>query len=120
MLLLTLIVSNVTAADQAVATACMFLFRSLGAAVGVSLVSLVIDQILGLKLRAALDPKDADQILGELKKSLDIIKRLPPELRVVVRDCYRSGIQSGFIMCSAFLASSALCVVLWRRKNMSD
>ncbi|KAI4167227.1 MAG: hypothetical protein LQ343_007387 [Gyalolechia ehrenbergii] len=117
--LIAILVSNVTAADQAVATASSFLFRSLGAAIGVSLVGLVIDQVLGSKLRAALDPQDADQILGKIKTSLDFIKLLRPELQITVRECYNAGIQSGFVMCSALLVMSAFCVIFWRAKKMS-
>lgn len=117
--MLTIPVSNVSAADQAVATACSFLFRSLGAAVGVSLVGLVIDQVLSMRLRAALDPQDAEQILNKIKSSLDFIKHLRPEIRTVVRDCYSASFQSGFFMCSGFLAASALCVVWWREKKLS-
>ncbi|KAL8938466.1 MAG: hypothetical protein Q9216_003879 [Gyalolechia sp. 2 TL-2023] len=113
------ILSNVTAADQAVATASSFLFRSLGAAIGVSLVGLVIDQVLGVKLRAALDPRDAEHILGELKTSLDFIKVLRPELQTAVRECYGAAVQSGFVMCSGLLAMSAFSVVFWRGKKMA-
>ncbi|KAL8799210.1 MAG: hypothetical protein Q9182_006070 [Xanthomendoza sp. 2 TL-2023] len=113
------IISNVTPADQAVATACSFLFRSLGAAVGVSLVGLVIQQVLSMRLRATLSPDQADQILENLAKTLDTIARLPPDLRIAVEECYRSGIQSAYIMCVALLGVSASSVVWWREKKMS-
>lgn len=112
-------VSNVSAADQAVATACSFLFRSLGAAIGVSLIGLVIDQVLGLQLRAALGPEVAADVQNKIKDGLDFLKDLPPDLRTTIRDCYGSGIQSGFVMCSALLAISALCVIWWREKKIS-
>ncbi|KAL8860980.1 MAG: hypothetical protein Q9178_002493 [Gyalolechia marmorata] len=114
------IISNVSPADQAVATACSFLFRSLGAAVGVSLVGLVIQQVLGMKLRARLDPDQAEQILKKVGRSLDFIKDLPPDLRSVVEGCYSDGIQSGFIMCVALLAVSTLSIIWWREKKMSN
>ncbi|KAL8915348.1 MAG: hypothetical protein Q9171_000218 [Xanthocarpia ochracea] len=114
------IISNVSPADQAVATACSFLFRSLGAAVGVSLVGLVIQQVLGMKLRARLDPDQAERILKKVARSLDFIKDLPPDLRSVVEGCYSDGIQSGFIMCVALLAVSTLSIVWWRGKKMSN
>ncbi|KAI4183107.1 MAG: hypothetical protein LQ346_006409 [Caloplaca aetnensis] len=113
------IISNVSAADQAVATACSFLFRSLGAAIGVSLIGLVIDQVLGLQLRAALGPEVAADVQNKIKDGLDFLKDLPPDLRTTIRDCYGSGIQSGFVMCSALLAISALCVIWWREKKIS-
>ncbi|CAL8576538.1 hypothetical protein XPA_002414 [Xanthoria parietina] len=113
------IISNVSSADQAVATACSFLFRSLGAAVGVSLVGLINQQVLSTKLRARLDPDRADEIVKKVSRSLDFIKDLPPDLRTVVEGCYRDGIQSGFIMCVALLAVGTLSIVWWREKKMS-
>lgn len=112
-------VSNVSAADQAVATACAFLFRSLGAAVGVSLVGTLIQNVLRMRLRASLEPREADQIIGGIAHSLDYIKDLPPALRAVVRDCYSAGIQAGFAMCVALLAISTLSVFWWREKKLS-
>ena len=119
MYLLTLVVSNVSAADQAVATACAFLFRSLGAAMGVSLVGLVIQQVLGIRLHARLDADEADYILKEISNSLEFIKGLRPELRTAVQECYGSSIQSGFIMCVALLSAAALGTIWWREKKMS-
>ncbi|KAL8888344.1 MAG: hypothetical protein Q9215_004220 [Flavoplaca cf. flavocitrina] len=112
------IISNVSAADQAVATACSFLFRSLGAAVGVSLVGLVIQQVLDIKLRARLDPSQAKKILENVSRSLDFIKDLTPAIRTIVEGSYRDGIQSGFIICVAFLAVATLSTVWWREKKM--
>ncbi|KAL8688127.1 MAG: hypothetical protein Q9218_005881 [Villophora microphyllina] len=113
------IISNVSPADQAVATACAFLFRSLGAAVGVSLVGLVIQQVLGMRLRESLDTVDADRIIDRIATSLDFIKELRPEVQATVRECYSEGIQSGFIMCVGLLAVAALSVVWWREKKMA-
>ncbi|KAL8823497.1 MAG: hypothetical protein Q9191_005802 [Dirinaria sp. TL-2023a] len=113
------IISNVSAADQAVATACSFLFRSLGAAVGVSLVGLVIQEVLGIKLRQNFEPQEADRIIAQAARSLEFIKHLPPDVYIVVKDCYRSGIQSGYIMCVGLLAVSAISVTWWRDKKMS-
>ncbi|KAL8754758.1 MAG: hypothetical protein Q9184_005010, partial [Pyrenodesmia sp. 2 TL-2023] len=113
------IISNISAADQAVGTACLFLFRSLGAAIGVSLVGLVLDQVLNLQLRAALDPEVAADVQKKIKDGLDFLKLLPPDLRATIRDCYSSGVQSGFVMCSALLAVSAFCVIWWREKKIS-
>ncbi|KAL8990811.1 MAG: hypothetical protein Q9169_008030, partial [Polycauliona sp. 2 TL-2023] len=113
------IISNVSAADQAVATASSFLFRSLGAAVGVSLVGLVIQQVLGIKLRARLDPEQANQVLENVSRSLNYIKELPLDLRNIVEGCYRDGVQSGFFMCVALLTVAALSTVWWKEKKMS-
>lgn len=113
------IISNVSAADQAVATACSFLFRSLGAAVGVSLVGTLIQNVLRMRLRASLEPQEADQIIAGIAQSLEFIKDLPPSLGAIVRDCYSAGIQAGFAMCVALLAMSSLSVFWWREKKLS-
>ena len=101
------------------ATACAFLFRSLGAAVGVSLVGTLIQNVLRMRLRASLDPQEADRIVEGIAQSLGFIKDLPPSLRAAVRDCYSTGIQAGFAMCVALLACSTLSVFWWREKKLS-
>lgn len=113
------IISNVSAADQAVATACSFLFRSLGAAVGVSLVGTLIQSVLRMRLRASLEPHEADQIIRSFSQGLGFIKDLPPSVRAIVRDCYGAGIQAGFAMCVALLAVATLSVFWWRDKKLS-
>ena len=86
---------------------------------GVSLVGLVIQEVLGIKLRENFEPQEAEAILAQAARSLEFIKDLPPEVFTVVKDCYRSGIQSGFIMCVALLAVSAMSVTWWRDKKMA-
>ena len=112
-------VSNVSAADQAVATACSFLFRSLGAAVGVSLVGNLIQNVLRIRLRAALELQEADQIIRGIAQSLEYIKELPPGTRAIVQDCYSGAIQAGFTMCVAFLGIGILSAFWWREKKLS-
>lgn len=112
-------VSNVSAADQAVATACSFLFRSLGAAVGVSLIGTLIQNVLRIRLRASLEPQEADRIIRGIAQSLEFIKELPPGPRAIVRDCYSAGIQAGFTSCVALLGIATLSVFWWREKKLS-
>lgn len=112
-------VSNVSDADQAVATACSFLFRSLGAAVGVCLVGVLIQNVLQMRLRASLEPEEADRIIAGIAQSFEFIKDLPPVLREAVRNCYAHGIQAGFAMCLAFLAVTTISIFWWREKKLS-
>ena len=113
------VVSNVSPADQAVASACAFLFRSLGAAVGVSLIGVLIQNVLKMQLRDSFPPQEADQIAQGIAQSLDSIQDLPPLIRATVRECYGKGIQTGFAMCLVLLALSTLSVFWWREKKMS-
>ena len=113
------LVSNVSAADQAVATACAFLFRSLGAAVGVSVIGVVIRSVLRMRLHAILEPREADRIVDGIARSLDYVKDLPPPVQATVRDCYSTGIQSGFALCVGLLAVATISVFWWREKKLS-
>ena len=105
--------------DQAVATACSFLFRSLGAAVGVSLIGVLIQNVLRLRLHGSFSPEEANRIAEGVARSLDFIENLPPLVQSIVRDCYGTGIQAGFAMGVALLVLCTLSVLGWREKKLS-
>ncbi|GAD93448.1 MFS multidrug transporter [Paecilomyces variotii No. 5] len=91
------LISNATPDDQAVVTACSYLFRSLGSVIGLSLSSTVIQQLLRERLRYALrNSKDIDRIVEGVRQSLDYIKTLEPGVRQIVRSCYGSSTNIGF------------------------
>lgn len=82
-------VSNSTTEDQAVVTACSYLFRSLGSALGLSLASTVEQQFLRERLRWALHGSaDIDRIVEGVRQSLEFINTLPSSLQVAVRRSY--------------------------------
>ena len=90
-------VSNATPEDQAVVTACSYLFRSLGSVVGLSLSSTVVQQLLRTRLRTGLrGSKDIDRIVEGVRQSLDYIKTLDPAVGRVVRSCYGWATNKGF------------------------
>ncbi|KAL4942045.1 hypothetical protein BDV06DRAFT_170518 [Aspergillus oleicola] len=91
------LISNATPEDQAVVTACSYLFRSLGSVIGLALSSTVVQQGLRDRLREALrDSKDVDAIVDGVRQSLDFIKTLDPVVARTVRDCYGWAINNGF------------------------
>ncbi|PLB45472.1 MFS multidrug transporter [Aspergillus steynii IBT 23096] len=91
------LISNSTPEDQAVVTACSYLFRSLGSVIGLSLSSTVVQQILRNRLRYALrDSKDIDRIVDGVRQSLDFIKTLDPAVGKIVRSCYGWATNKGF------------------------
>ncbi|KAL2040672.1 hypothetical protein N7G274_006651 [Stereocaulon virgatum] len=102
---LVAVIFNVSAADQAVATACAFLFRSLGAAVGVCLVGVLIQNVLRLRLHASLEPEEADRILKGIAQGLEFIEGLPPSLRTT---------------CLVLLVVVTLSVFWWRENKLSN
>ncbi|KAL2822750.1 major facilitator superfamily domain-containing protein [Aspergillus cavernicola] len=91
------LISNATPEDQAVVTACSYLFRSLGSVIGLSLSSTVVQQLLRDRLRFALrDSHDIDRIVDGVRQSLDFIKTLDPAVANTVRGCYGWATNKGF------------------------
>ena len=93
------LIANASTEDQAVATACSYLFRSLGSVIGLSLSATVVQQSLRTQLRDRLrSGKDADQIAKRVRESLEYIKSLDPEIQVTVRHCYGIATRNGFAL----------------------
>ena len=108
------LIANASPEDQAVATACSYLFRSLGSVVGLSLSATVVQQSLRNQLRDRLESgKDADQIMQEVRESLDYIKTLEPGVREIVRQCYGSATRAGFGLMLGIVAFAMLSSCKW-------
>ncbi|KAJ5377008.1 hypothetical protein N7509_013894 [Penicillium cosmopolitanum] len=91
------LISNATIEDQAVVTACSYLFRSLGSVIGLSLSSTIVQQLLRERLALKLkDSKDIDSIVNGVRESLDYIKKLDPDVAQIVRSCYGWSTNKGF------------------------
>lgn len=105
------LIANAAQEDQAVATACSYLFRSLGSVVGVSLTATVVQQSLRNQLQEKLNSgKDAATIVKRVRESLDYLKMLDPETREIVRQCYGHATTAGFgsmVGIVAFAAASS-------------
>jgi len=84
------LISNAAKEDAAVVIACSYLFRSLGSAIGISVASAILQQVLRSQLAAQLGSgQDAREIEGRVRESLDYISQLPPATAEVVRRCYQ-------------------------------
>ena len=93
------LIANAAPEDQAIATACSYLFRSLGSVIGLSLSATVVQQSLRTQLRDRLKSgKDADDIVKRVRESLDYVKSLEPETREIVRQCYGTSTRNGFCL----------------------
>ena len=93
------LIANASTEDQAVATACSYLFRSLGSVIGLSVSATVVQQSLRTQLRDRLrSGKDADQIVKRVRESLEYVKSLDPEIQIIVRDCYGTATRNGFAL----------------------
>ncbi|CAD6593456.1 MAG: hypothetical protein ASARMPREDX12_007212 [Alectoria sarmentosa] len=103
------LIANAAPEDQAIATACSYLFRSLGSVVILSLTASVVQQSLRDQLRERLNSeKDAEEIVKRVRESLDYVKTLKPAVREAVRQCYANSTRNGF----GFILGTACCAML--------
>ncbi|KAL8626303.1 hypothetical protein Q9189_008004 [Teloschistes chrysophthalmus] len=106
------LIANAAQEDQAIATACSYLFRSLGSVVGVSLTAAVVQQSLRKQLQKRLSSSDeAATIVSKVRESLDYLNMLDPATREIVRQCYGHATTAGFglMMTLAFFAAISSC-----------
>jgi hypothetical protein len=114
------LIANADPKDQAIVTACSYLFRSLGSVVGVSLSATVVQQVLRNQLRAHLDDGDAaDKIVERVRQSLDYIKELDPHTRHVVRLCYQKATGAAFSFSMIVVSGAVLSSFFIREKKLS-
>jgi MFS family permease len=90
------LIANADPKDQAVATACSYLFRSLGSVIGLSISATVVQQSLRTQLRARLNGDQADKIVERVRHSLDYINQLDPITQELVRSCYEKATNAAF------------------------
>jgi MFS family permease len=114
------VIANANPKDQAVATACTYLFRSLGSVVGVSMSATIVQQSLRTQLREDLkNGNEADEIVDRVRQSLDYIKTLEPHTRDIIRRCYQKATSASFGFNIVFVGA-ALVASLWiREKKLS-
>lgn len=114
-------ISNADPADQAIATACSYLFRALGSVVGVSLAATVVQQSLRTHLRESLGGDDgrADEIVERVRQSLDYIKELDPEVRTIVRACYQRATSNAFTLTAVIVCGAAISAWFIKEKRLS-
>lgn len=94
---LVALISNAAKEDAAVVIACSYLFRSLGSAIGVSVASAILQQVLRSQLAAQLGSgQEAREIEERVRESLDYISQLPPGTAGVVRRCYQTATMTVF------------------------
>ena len=114
------VIANADPADQAIATACTYLFRSLGSVVGVSLGSTAVQQSLRTQLTATLGSgRKAEEIVERVRQSLDYIQELDPEMRKLVTLCYQKASTAAFGLSTGFVCLALLSSFFMREKKLS-
>lgn len=100
---LVAIIANAAPEDTAVAVACSYLFRSLGTTLGISISTATLQQMLRVNLARELGGADrAREIEEQVRLSLDYIRRLDPDVAIIVRRCYAVATQWAFVPVAAF------------------
>jgi hypothetical protein len=111
------IIANTSPDDQAVATACSYLFRSMGSVFGVAISATAVNQTLRSLLRDQLNGVDADKIADMVRRSLDSIKTLEPAIKEIVVECYAKSTRLGFGM-DVILVFGAAVSALFIKETM--
>jgi hypothetical protein len=112
------IISNAAQEDQAIATACSYLFRSMGSVVGLAVSATAVNQMLRSTLKAELtDSGDAEKIANMVRRSLDSIKTLEPAVRDIVKECYAKSTRFGFEV-EVFIVLGAAISAIFVKETM--
>ena len=116
---LTSIIANASHADQAVATACSYLFRSLGSVFGVSMCATTLNQTLRNALANALHgDKDAAEIAERVRAGLSYFRSLDPHLKHVVQQCYGQATRAALGVSLGLVAGSAVFAWFVRERSL--
>ena len=115
------LISNAAPEDLAVTTACSYLFRSLGSVIGISLSSTVVQQLLrNYLIRDLGSGKEADEIVQRVRKSLDYIRMLDPEVRDAVRRCYGDAVRGAFALMIGIASFAMVSSFFIKEKRLSQ
>ncbi|KAI1489101.1 MFS general substrate transporter [Biscogniauxia mediterranea] len=125
---LVVVVVVAPAADQAVVTACIYMYRQLGTTVGLAVVSLVFRRVLAAGLLRRLggdgdgsdwEGLDVDEVVRRVSESLSYLERLPAGAREVVRAAYGDACRAALLV-SAGLAACAVVAALFIREKRKE
>ncbi|KXT00251.1 hypothetical protein AC578_1201 [Pseudocercospora eumusae] len=118
------LIANASHEDQAVATACSYLFRSLGSTFGVAMSATVANYVLRDDLSSRLPtlglPEDqAAEIAERVKESLAYLKHLDPKIREVVVQCFAKSTNAAFGLQVVLVFAAAVAACGIREKALS-
>ncbi|KAL0577780.1 hypothetical protein V5O48_004208 [Marasmius crinis-equi] len=89
---LVALISNAGKEDQAISTAVSYLFRSLGAVVGISVGATILQDTLRNILRHRLTGHDVNEVVRKVRESLKYLDQLDSDTRTIVKASYESSI----------------------------
>ncbi|KAJ8073999.1 hypothetical protein PM082_012288 [Marasmius tenuissimus] len=113
------LISNAGKEDQAIATAVSYLFRSLGAVVGISVGSTILQDTLRNILRHRLTGHDVNEIVRRVRESLQYLDQLDSETRAVVKTSYESSIHATMWYSVGLAVCTFACSLFIKEKPLS-
>ncbi|KAF9456713.1 MFS general substrate transporter [Collybia nuda] len=113
------LIANAGQADQAIATAVSYLFRSMGSVVGVSIGSTLVQETLRSYLRRRLSGNDVEEIIQHVRESLSYLDELDPATRIIVRSAYEKAIQVTLSFTVAMAACGLVSSIFIKEKALS-
>jgi hypothetical protein len=113
------LIANADPKDQAIATACSYLFRSLGSVIGLSISSTIVQQSLRTHLREKLNGDQADKIVERVRESLEYINQLDPATRELVRSCYQKATNAAFCLTVVLVCGAMVSSFFIKEKKLS-
>ncbi|TBU60299.1 MFS general substrate transporter [Dichomitus squalens] len=118
---LVALIANVGPADQAVATAVSYLFRSLGSVVGLSVGTTLTNDVVRKSLRRRLlgEGHDVEEIIKRVRESLGYLDQLEPAVRAKVVHSYRDGLQAAFWYTATLCAVTTVTAFFVKEKPLS-
>ncbi|KAF8209487.1 member of the major facilitator superfamily [Mycena galopus ATCC 62051] len=115
------LISNAGPADQAMATAVSYLFRSLGSVVGLSVGSTLLQVSLRTSLRKMLTGDvDVDEIVRRVRESLTYIDELDSVTAGIVRLAYADAVRVTMWFSTAMAACALVAAVFIREKAIAS
>ncbi|KAI7343838.1 hypothetical protein D0862_14046 [Hortaea werneckii] len=118
------LISNASREDQAVATACSYLFRSLGSVFGISISATVANQALRKTLAdelpsLGLSEEKALELAEKVRQSLETVRDLEPRVRQIVIGAYSKSTDAAFGLQIGLVLGAAISAWFIREKALS-
>ncbi|KAF1831847.1 multidrug resistance protein fnx1 [Decorospora gaudefroyi] len=115
------LIANASHSDQAVVTACSYLFRSLGSIFGISMSATAFNQTLRKSLQHALQgEKDAAEIAERVRAGLAYYRGLDPVMKGIVKECYGKATRAALGVGIGLAAGSAFFAWFIQEKSLEE
>ncbi|RDB17436.1 Vacuolar membrane amino acid uptake transporter fnx2 [Hypsizygus marmoreus] len=114
------LIANAGQADQAIATAVSYLFRSLGAVVGVSVGSTLVQETLRTYLRRNLSGEDVEEIIQHVRASLSYVDQLDAPTKEIVKNGYGQAVHVTLSFTLAMAACAFVSSIFIKEKAISE